>query len=331
MARVLLFGMGSVGIMLGWLLHRADVELVCVCRSNYDAAHANGFVVYSPILGSGSYRPTVVRSVAEAVALSPSKAFDYAIVTAKALQDAEGRTESVDAIAPAVRHGHTAIVIMQNGLGVEKPYKARFADNTVLSAVIYMPSTQTAPGVVSHSEMQRLFVGAFPASETSERTQHMLAQFAARIEVGGGHACVRNDVQADRWSKLVANAVWNPACALSLCRDRPLLAAHPLAAGVIRAAMEEVVAVAHAAGYALDGSGDNGTDVVSMQLARTAARSPLGVEPSMLADVHGGCPMEVQAIIGEVVGTAKQFGVDTPRLETMLVLLAGRESARTAA
>lgn len=83
--------------------------------------------------------------------------------------------------------------------------------------------------------------------------------------------------------------------------------------------MQEVVAVAAASGYAAAIT----EEVIDVQLLRSSAREWPGVEPSMMADMLLSNRMEVEAIIGEVVMIAKALDVDTPRLETMYVLLSG--------
>ena len=52
-------------------------------------------------------------------------------------------------------------------------------------------------------------------------------------------------------------------------------------------------------------------------------RSSPGVEPSMMADALAGRPMEVQAILGELVRIAQEKDVEIPRLKLLSVLLEG--------
>jgi 2-dehydropantoate 2-reductase len=269
--RILIFGTGSLGIVYTWVLSRAvpASHITAVCRSNYAAAARDGLTVHSTIWGDDlRVRPVVARSVDEAVALARSSTtpsdeddanaplFDYVLVTAKALPTTPSAAEL---IGPAVTPGRTAIVLVQNGVAIERPYAAHFPANPLLSAVAYMPATQLSPGIVRHREIERLHVGPYPAvraevasSSSSSpssaedegdgnavlgegegeyemllrrerRSWHAARRWAALFDKAGATAVLHADVQVERWRKLLVNGSWNPICALTRCRDRQFL------------------------------------------------------------------------------------------------------------
>ncbi|KAI8938469.1 hypothetical protein NX059_004361 [Plenodomus lindquistii] len=318
MAQVLIFGSGSIGVVHGMFLSKGGANVTCVCRSNYDVAKAHGFTVRSTIFGEHHYQPKVVRSVEDAVeALPPNTGFDFVVICTKAISNREGPSIP-DLIRPCIRESHTSIAIIQNGLNVENIYRNSFPNNTIISAVAYLPTSPIEPCIFSHTETQKLHIGPFPAHTATEIDRTHTDAFAKLMTLGGAEAIVHADVQIQRWKKLIGNATWNPICALSLSRDLQFLNDTPgLAQDFVRAAMREVVSVAHALGYGEHISEDD----VAMQVRRSEARVWPGVEPSMLADARGQRPMEVEAIIGAVVKVAREKGVDVPRLETLFLLL----------
>jgi 2-dehydropantoate 2-reductase len=273
--------------------------------------------VHSTIFGDRTFFPNVVATVQEAVDTNEPSPFDFVVVCTKAFPSSTPSPASF--IRPAIRASHTSIVVIQNGIGVERPYRDAFPENTIVSAVTYLPTSQISPGVVSHTETQKLHLGPFPASEAKAADRTNTELFAHLIRAGGAEATVHNDVQVERWRKLIGNATWNPICALSCCRDLEFLRASDLAAGFVAHAMHEVLAVAVALGYGELAQGN----AVETQVQRSAVRSWPGVEPSMMSDMKYGKPMEVEAIIGELVKLAKGKAVDVPRLETLYVLLMG--------
>ena len=93
----------------------------------------------------------------------------------------------------------------------------------------------------------------------------------------------------------------------------------PLAAETIRKVMLEIVAVAVAAGYGHVIS----ADTVESQFARSISRPFPGVQPSMMADALDEVPLEIDAIVGRIVKLGREKGIETPRLEILLVLLQG--------
>lgn len=315
MPRILVFGSGSVGVLYGFLLHKAGAHIVCVCRSNYHIARLHGFTIESTVFGKHSFKPAIVRSVEEAVSLD-NHPFDFVLVCTKAIPKSQASVAT--ALLPAMTSDSTSLVIIQNGLGVEKEFARLSFPGAIISGVTYSPTSQIAPGVYSHSETQRLAIGCYPAAEHSKHKDR-LSSLSALLKAGGSNVTICEDIQIERWKKLIGNTTWNPICALSRCRDLELLNTSSLATGFVRKAMQEVVAVAAASGYAAAIT----EEVIDVQLLRSSAREWPGVEPSMMADMLVSNRMEVEAIIGEVVMIAKALDVDTPRLETMYVLLSG--------
>jgi 2-dehydropantoate 2-reductase len=222
-------------------------------------------------------------------------------------------------ISDAVSNEHTSIVITQNGIGVEEAYKGRFPANLIISGVLYMPSTRVSPTDVVQTERHRIIMGAYPSHALSGEEEHKIRGLASMLNAAGAHAELHEDIQVERWKKLIGNATWNPICALSRCRDVQFLGSSDSAGRFIEAAMREVAAVARAIGYGEEVN----EDAIKAQIQRSAIRNYPGVQPSMMADMLGGSRMEVEAIVGQVFRIAEEHGVSVPRLETLYVLAAG--------
>ncbi|KAJ9625881.1 hypothetical protein H2203_004647 [Taxawa tesnikishii (nom. ined.)] len=145
---ILIFGAGAVGAFYGSRLAQVpNTSVSCVCRSNYSAVNANGFSVTSPQYGEA--RNSKVN-------------WDYIVVSTKALPDVSDDSAQLEGL---VGEG-TSIVLIQNGLGVEEPYKKRFPQANVLSAVTIVSAVQDAPGQIKHNRWTRINVGPYlPESE----------------------------------------------------------------------------------------------------------------------------------------------------------------------
>lgn len=314
--RVLIFGGGSVGTVLAYLISKSidASNIVVICRSNYDIVANHGFTLNSTVYGMNqTVKPVAVRSATEAIQAYPD-GFDYICVATKVT--AGRQISQPELIKPAVS-AKTTIVLMQNGIGIEEPYRALFPDTPIASVVIYMPCTQTAPAVVSHTVYAQFFVGTYPAKSTPEH-KSSAARFVDILNTGGATAVHEDDIQLARWTKLVINGSMNPICALSRLRDIQFLGSANGAEGFCRSVMREITSIARAEGYAeVDDS------VVDRQLGLSIARAPPGVEPSMMADALAGQHLEVESIIGNALRIAHGHGVDVPRLETIYYLAKG--------
>ncbi|OQV00734.1 hypothetical protein CLAIMM_06193 [Cladophialophora immunda] len=296
---------------------KQETSTVWEARSNYAAIKANGLKVSSSVLGDLYSKPRVVQRVVEAVAAHPNEPFDYVVVCTKATASVTATV--IEQMRPALTPQRTAIVLIQNGLGVEEAFHKAFPETTVISGVAYVPTTQISPGVFVHSEVEVLHLGLYPSAPASAQ----LKTFAELIRRGRATARVHDDIQTERWAKIVANGTVNPICALSRCRDRELVEIPGSGLALFQGVMQEIACVAARAGY-----GHVVTPaLVQAQLGRTLSRTSPGVQPSMMADALEGRPMEVQAVVGEVVRIAEEKSVDIPRLATLHVLLTGLDKA----
>jgi len=312
MAKVLIFGTGGVGSVYGYILHKAGCNVTAVCRTNYVAAKERGIVVHSKIFGDCHYQPTVTATVAEAAPFGP---FDYVIVASKAF------TYTPGLIREAVTPDHTAIVLAQNGIGVEEDYGRLYPSNTIISGVVYLPVTQVEPGIVEMGPLERFEIGTYPA-EAPPAAKKQVEDLSALWTAGGAIAPVFDDVQPVKWMKVAINAAWNPTTALTLCDDANLLRSSGTAERMVRTIMREVGKIASAAGY----PNAITEELISKDLERPKARLATGgKEPSMLTDIRARRPIEVEAILGNTLRIGQRLGVtDTPYLVLMYTLASAR-------
>ena len=203
--------------------------------------------------------------------------FDFLVCSTKNIADVSPTVASL--IAPAVTPGHTVIVLIQNGLNIEKPIFAAFPSNIVLSGVSMIGALEVAPGSILHEDPDILQIGPFHNENLSRTVETAAARKFTEMYDAGASTCEYiEDVIFSRWRKLVFNASWNPVCAITgLDVDR--LRHTPRAIqGLVRPAMEEICAIAKAAGVNLP------EDIVEWGL--DAPPIDLYTKPSMQADME---------------------------------------------
>ena len=307
MTRVLLFGTGAVGAVYAYIFTRAGASVTAVCRSNYAAAKANGFSIRSSLFSNVHCAPSVVRSVNDA-----QGPFDYIVLCSKAFP---GSTPSIaEVIRPAVGP-NTAIALLQNGIGIEEEYRNAFPENPILSCVVYCPATEVELGIIQHGEVELLEVGTYPR-DAPEEHKKAAQGFVELLRKAEATAKLYDDVQTQRWSKLIVNASWNPICALSRSTDVNFMKTSESNVSWVRSVMLEIMSVAQAYGY-----NTINEELVDWQLSRAKARlGGKGIEPSMLTDVRRGRRIEAEAISGNTVRMAEAKGVQVPLLKSLYVL-----------
>lgn len=309
MTRALIFGAGGVGSVYGWFLEKAGVAVTAVCRSNYQQVKNQGIQIRSKKWGRNLSTPIAVPSVAAAKQHGP---FDFILVCSKAFPDTF--TLIKDAVTP-----ESAIVLAQNGIGIEEDYAKAYPGNTVISGVVYLPVKQIEPGVVEHITPLECFeIGTYPAVN-SDKAKAQAQTLSNLFAVGGATCDVYDDIQSQRWNKLAINATFNTMCALTMCDDGNLLRSSDSAVSMIRDVMREISRLASALGY------DTVTEeVIDWHMDRIVERLTTGgKEPSMLQDIKSARPIEVEAILGNAVRIASEAKVETPYLRLLYTLAKG--------
>ncbi|HMN45306.1 MAG TPA: 2-dehydropantoate 2-reductase [Povalibacter sp.] len=295
---ILIVGAGAIGALYGSALARQGAAVSVVCRSDFEQVQRHGYAIRSPLLGDHVFRPhAVLREVAQCT--TPP---DYLILTVKVLPD----VDRVALIRPAVGPG-TTIVLIENGIDIEDELVAAFPGNELLSTLAFVQVSRTGQGEIVHHALGSLSMGCYPAGITpaAERLAALLG--ASKIECR-----LTSNVVAARWQKAVWNTAFNPISVLGGVFDTEMMLRTPENQQLIRLAMNEVCAAAAAAGHPMH------PKLVDRMIADTRALP--GYKTSMALDYENGRPMEIEAILGNVVRSGRKNNVAMPVLETVYAL-----------
>ncbi|WVQ83437.1 hypothetical protein IAT38_005578 [Cryptococcus sp. DSM 104549] len=318
---VLLFGLGGIGGIYACILQLSGkVNVHVVARSNYQRVKDKGFQLVSTKFGrhEGLRFAGVWKSTQDAAA--SGNQFSHVLCANKALLGAAPSLS--ENISPIVSPS-TSIVLLQNGVGNETPLHTAFPGNTIISAVVWtlgrvLPGTEGAPGV-EQSVREALTIGVDykkgSDEEAKQEERKKLDELVGWLEAGGGECNVTEDIQSERWVKVVWNCCWNSLTATTRLRTGPFFDSTPFALPLCRAIMEEVAAVAKAKGLTVP---DHTVD--RLLLEGTSVPYP-GLPSSMMADNLAGRPMEVEVILGTVVKEGLRLNVPVPTLTTLYTLL----------
>ena len=299
---VLVIGTGAVGGFYGALLAKAGARVSVLCRSDYTEVKQHGFSINST-LGTWQFKPEQVlaklsdyQGIADVVLLCTKiiPAIDRVALIREAVGD------------------NTAIVFIQNGVAIEAELQTAFPNNEVVSALAFLCCNRTAPGQIQHLAYGRLVLGNLPGF-VSAKTEQLAELFRQ-----AGIACETTaDIVAARWQKCIWNAPFNPLSVLS--GGLTTLAILHSQDALVRAIMQEVVAIAAASGHHF------AEDIIDKNIDMTYNMPPY--KTSMLLDFERGQAMETEAILGNAVAAGRQLGVPCPRLESLYGLMQLRELA----
>lgn len=308
-ASILLIGGGSVGAVAALNLERGNLaNVTVVCRSNFSAVSGRGYTIRSCDHGTvAGWKPHAVLNTIPAA--SESQPFDYVVCVTKNVPDIPPTLTEL--LKPAITPGRTTIILVQNGLNIEKPVIAAFPNNTVLSGVSLIGANEPEPGHIDQDFPDTLFVGPFHNPNIDSSTQKGVAKdFVRRYSAGGKTDCRFDDrVGWTRWRKLVYNACLNPICAITGLDTGRIRLADSAVAGLVRPAMEEIIAAAKASGYDLPPTVAD--DMINMDPLE------MYLPPSMLSDTRKGNFIEFENILGEPLREGEKLGIAMPTLKVL--------------
>lgn len=325
--QVLIVGAGAVGAFYASRLTTADVSVVC--RSNYAAVSKNGFTMKTHSFGDYQFVPANTFSSPTQAAESGIK-WDYVVVTTKALPDINDDTAIIkDLVTPH----QTAIVLIQNGLGVEEPYREAFPSNPILSAVTVISAAQTQPGVIQQNRWTRISIGPFSGDEILEnhplskelidrrntdatRSNARFVQLLKEGKVKDAEEYDEAGLQLVRWHKIAINASMNPSAVLTAGCGNAEMSLDPELRIHLAGVMHEVLETAPK----VLGRPFPKSLATAEQILKSTERNTSG-KPSMLLDWERGNPMELEVILGNPVRIARRKGISMPRLQTLYALI----------
>ncbi|CAG7848529.1 SubName: Full=Uncharacterized protein {ECO:0000313/EMBL:CCA66563.1} [Serendipita indica DSM 11827] len=342
-------GAGAVGLFYGSRLHLPEDNILVslVCRSNYNAIKANGVKLLTHSFGEYTFHPeNTFNSVQQAAELANIQ-WDYVVVTTKALPPTSTDDSEANLVKPVVGKD-TTIVLIQNGIGIEKPYTDVFPHNVLLSAVTVVSAEQIEQGIVRQNRWTRISIGPWGIGSISHgRERNKL--FCDILKKGGVKDAEEYDergLQFVRWHKIAINASFNPSSVLSNGAANSDMAADPLLKTHILGTMREILHLATIVLQSpLPSKFATPEKIIESTLRNTrknfdsnqqkSQKRPVkddgeSSRPSMWYDWAQGRPMELEVILGNVVREAERVRVDVPRVQSMYALLCMAQARRDA-
>ena len=288
--RVAVVGPGAIGgTVAAWLSQSRDIELVLCARTAFET-----LVLDSPS-GRIEARGPVLTEPAEA------KPVDWVLVCTKTYDVAGAALWLQRLVGPDTR-----VAILQNGVEHVELFSPHVAGERLLPAVVNIPAERTAPGRI----VQRRH-GAIAVPARADGDDFVRLFEACPIAVSS-----TDDFLTAAWEKLTLNCTG----AVNALVLKPNGVVHdPAIAEVMRALMEECIAVGRAEGARLD------DDLPERVLEGCRTGPPESIN-SMHADRIAGRPMEVDARNGVIVRRGEKHGIAAPLNRLMVTLLEAAQS-----
>ncbi len=298
--RIAIVGAGAVGGYYGARLAQAGHEVTLIARgANLEAIRLRGMRVRS---ASGEFA-VPVRAESDPSLVGPVDLVLFAVKT-------YSNPQALPLVLPLVGPS-TVVLPLQNGVDTADQLAAVVAPGRVLAGTTYIGATLVEPGVVDYIGTVRkiVFGEAFGDRVVTDRVSRLRETLAA--------ADIQAEAAADSriaiWEKFIFLA---PIAALTAAARLPIgpAWAQPAFRDAFDAAMAEIEALARHAAVPV------AADIRAQKL-RYLDTSPPGMRSSMMVDITSGRPLEIEALVGNVVRRGRAAGIPTPVMAALYGVL----------
>ena len=324
--KFLIAGAGAIGAYIGACMARAGQDITLFARGPHLRAMQQHGVHVKSVDGDFEAHPKIAANL-ENVGL-----VDVVFLGVKA----HGLTTLAPQLKP-VLGPDTAVVSTQNGIpwwffqgwGGEHEgmhlervdpggaIAAAIEPRRVLGSIVYFATDIVEPGVIRHTEGNRISLGE-PAGTRSVRSR----QIAEALIAAGLRCPVTTRIRQEIWVKILGNVAFNPISALTGA-TLVQMARDPDVNALVRRIMEETVAV----------GAELGLEVPITLDQRIEGAEKVGEhKTSMLQDLEAGRSIELEAVVGAVVELSERLNVPMPHTRAVYActkLLAHTRAARS--
>jgi 2-dehydropantoate 2-reductase len=324
--KFLIAGAGAIGAYVGARMAQAGLNVTLFARGPHLRAMQEHGVRVKSVEGDFDARPKVVGTLEEAGPV------DVVLLGVKA----HGLPQLAPQLKP-VLGPDTTVISTQNGVPwwffqgfggswegtqLERVDPGGVISNAiearrVVGSLVYFATEIVEPGVVRHTEGNRISLGE-PDGTRSDRCRRI----AEALNAAGLRCPVTARIRHEIWVKILGNVAFNPISALTgatlvqMVRD-------PGVCALVRNIMSEAEAVAAQLGLELP---------ITIEQRIAGAEKVGEHKTSMLQDLEAGRPLELEAVVGAVVELGECMNL--PMTHTRVVysctkLLSERRSAAT--
>lgn len=287
-----IIGMGAIGGFYGSKLAKSGMDVHFLSHSDYQFVKEHGMQVDSC---DGSFHLDHINVYQYSRDMPKC---DMVLVGLKTINN-----HLLRELLPPLLHEHTAVVLIQNGIGVEADVQQMFPNVQLIAGLAFICSAKTEPGRVNHQCYGQINFGNY-----SCRDEQLLAQLLNDFNVSGIKAGTVEYHQA-RWKKAVWNMPFN-GMTVALETQTDLLLKNPSTRQLIRDQMMEVVGAARHLG--VEGLDET---FVDQMIEMTDNMNPYS--PSMKLDYDFHRPMEIHYIYSRPIEIAREAGYRMPKLEML--------------
>lgn len=228
---------------------------------------------------------------------------DVVVVALKATQN-----HLLPELLPPLINDNTIVLLLQNGINIEPEVAKIIGDNTLIGGLCFVCSNKVGKGHIRHIDYSAITIGQYASNYQAAGVTELMGKIAEDFEKAGIPIELNEDLLLARWKKLVWNIPYNGLSVVLNARTDEIMA-NADTRFLAEELMREVQLGAKSCGRII------GDRFIEEMLDHTDKMKPYLT--SMKLDYDGKRPLEVEAIVGNALGMAKEAGVDLPMISLL--------------
>lgn len=283
-----IIGAGAVGAYFGGRLAQAGHDVHFLLRSDYDYVREQGLYVESYL---GDFHLPLINVYNDS-ALMPK--CDVVLVCMKTTAN-----HSLVPLLSPILTGHTIVILVQNGIGVEADVQAMLPNVRLAAGVAFINAVKQSPGRILHAAFGHISFCDYSCHDVG-----VLSSIVSDFKVAGVK-CRVADYAETRWRKNILNMATNGVTVVLNARCDELLAQND-SCQLVRDLMIEGVMAAQSCGVSAIS-----TELVD-QMIENSRNTRFAT--SMKYDYDNHLPMEIEYIYSRPISEAESRGCRLPKL-----------------
>ena len=292
-----IIGAGAVGGYYGALLVKSGFEVHFLLKNDFEHVRKNGLVIDSK---NGDFVLAAVNAYSRCEDMPKC---DVVIVALKTTDNGLLQT-----MLPEVLKNNGIVVVLQNGLHIEKDISEIVPSATVMGGLCFLCSNKTGPGHIRHLDYGSIRLGQYRKNDLPAGVTDELKKVSDIFSKASIPVSLAENLGMARWEKLVWNMSFNGTTViLNATTDRIMNNAFSRA--MVTEIMREVICGAKICGYQID---ENFTETMLK-----ATQLMVDYRPSMKIDYDTQRPLEIENIYWRPIRTVEENGGEMPKSKTL--------------
>ncbi|MBM3590586.1 MAG: 2-dehydropantoate 2-reductase [Alphaproteobacteria bacterium] len=296
--KILVIGAGAIGIFYSSKLSLSGLQVILWCRSNAELIREKGIHIKSCDGDFNFYPHKIINKLDQL-----DDEIDFILIATKVLPDVD-----IVGITTSIINKNTKIILIQNGIHIEKNIIKNFSHNEIISALAFVCVSRESANIINHQDYGKLVIG-----NCNGKSLESCNYLAKLWQESGIEIEVSENIFLDRWKKLVWNGAFNPLSVILGAKSTDQILANELAYDLTKNIMKEICLLAEADNCKLP------DDIIEKNIVATQKMK--SYKTSMLLDYEAGRPMEIEAILGNAINFAKSKSISTPYLSTIYAII----------